>query len=487
MLCVLHENDEALMTDRTPRLALLLTLVLSVPAFAEFEPPRPNVLFILADDLGWGDVGYHGGRALTPTIDRLAAEGVELRQHYVTPQCTPTRVALMTGRYPSRFDALVATNAPAFPADTPTLPRVLKQAGYRTFLSGKWHLGVDPGHRPWEMGFDHSYGALSGAVHPWRHTYREGELERTWHRDGERLDEPGWSATELVTREAERFIRLDHDRPWLIYVAHFAVHVPVDAPDRFKRLYPGSLADDPEIDDDVRRYLAFTSQLDESVARLLDALRETDQIDDTLVVFASDNGPLGFWPDGGQGAAYGEPLITSRWAGSSGGLRGRKATPYEGGIRTPAFVYWRGHLVGRRVDDPIHVVDWLPTLGRLAGRTPSGDERWDGRDIWPLLTGRGPAAPRTLYWKYGGGMGALRDGDWKLVVMGESDWARRMMPGEDRSDQLFDLGRDPRETANLAREEPDTVARLRALMHEMAKEDELGRIFEEGDQSYWTP
>ena len=386
------------MTTWPLALALLPILAAAAPGVAAPpEPPRPNVLFILADDLGWGDVGFHGSRALTPTLDRLAAEGLELRQHYVTPQCTPTRTALMTGRYPSRFDTLTATNAPAFPADTVTLARAFQQAGYRTFLSGKWHLGFDPGHRPWEMGFDHSYGSLSGAIHPWQHTYRKGELEKTWHRDGERLDEPGWSATELVTREAERFVRLPHDRPWFIYVAHFAVHTPVDAPDRFKRLYPGSLADDPEVDDDLRRYLAFTSQLDDSVARLLDALAETGQLDDTLIVFASDNGALGFWPEGGQGAAYGEPLITSRWAGSSGGLRGRKATPYEGGIRTPAFVYWKGRLEGRRIASPIHVVDWFPTLARLAGYAADGDRELGrpGR-LGPPGREVGPRAPHAL-------------------------------------------------------------------------------------------
>ncbi|MCG6924645.1 MAG: arylsulfatase [Acidobacteria bacterium] len=477
------------MPHRPLRLALLLAFVASAPSpvASGSTAPRPNVLFILADDLGWGDVGYHGSRALTPTIDRLASEGLELRQHYVTPQCTPTRVALMTGRYPSRFDALVATNAPAFPADTLTLARAFEKAGYQTFLSGKWHLGFDPGHRPWEMGFDHSYGSLSGATHPWQHTYRKGELERTWHRDGERLDEPGWSATELVTREAERFVRLPHDRPWFLYVAHFAVHTPVDAPGRYKRLYPARLADDPEIDDDMRRYLAFTSQLDDGVARLVDALAETGQLDDTLIVFTSDNGALGFWPEGGQGEAYGEPLITSKWAGSSGGLRGRKATTYEGGIRTPAWVYWKGRLEGRRVDHPIHMVDWFPTLTRLAGYTPSGDEKWDGRDVWPLLEGKAPNGPRTFYWKYGGGMGALREGDLKLVVMGDTDWARTMMPGADRSDQLFDLALDPRETTNLAAQRPETVVRLRALMSEMALGDEVGRIFKEGDESYWTP
>jgi arylsulfatase A-like enzyme len=222
------------------------------------------------------------------------------------------------------------------------------------------------------------------------------------------------------------------------------------------------------------------------VARLFDALVETGQLDHTLIVFASDNGALGFWPDGGQGKAYGAPLITSRWAGSSGGLRGRKATPYEGGIRTPAFVYWKGRLEGRRVDSPIHMADWFPTLTRLVGYTPTGDEKWDGQDVWSVLEGK-TASPRTLYWKYGGGMGALRQGDLKLVVMGESDWAREMMPGEDRSDQLFDLARDPRETTNLAAAQPVTVARLRARMREIAQDDELGRIFKKGDRSYWIP
>jgi arylsulfatase A-like enzyme len=132
------------------------------------------------------------------------------------------------------------------------------------------------------------------------------------------------------------------------------------------------------------------------------------------------------------------------------------------------------------------VVDWFPTLTRLAGYTPSGEEQWDGQDVWSLLEGEAPARPRTLYWKYGGGMGALRDGELKLVVMGESGWARRMMPGEDRSDQLFDLALDPRETTNLAAERPEAVARLRALMRERAKDDELGRIFEPGDPNYWV-
>lgn len=455
------------------------------------DDPRPNILFILADDLGWGDVGYHGGRARTPTLDRLAREGVELDQHYVTPQCSPTRTALLTGRYPSRFDTLMATNAPAFPADTTTLARALQEAGYHTMAVGKWHLGLTAGHRPWEQGFAQSYGALAGAVHPWQHTYRKGPHERTWHRNGQRKDESGENATELITREAERLLsaRAGATQPWFLYMAHFAVHAPVDAPDAFKRAYEGeSLDPDPALAEDMRRYLAFASQLDDSVARVIEALRRTGQLERTLVVFASDNGAITLSDHDGVGAAYGEPEIASRWLGSNGALRGAKASTYEGGIRTPAFVSFPGRLRPLKVTAPIHIVDWFPTLLRLAQKPPPNSLSLDGVDVWGLLSGAQQAQTRTLYWKYGHGMGALRHGDWKLVIRGESSFARQRMPGDDpRTDQLFNLAGDPGESTDLAPHHPAKVAELRALMRANAASDQLGRLYGPGDPSHWVP
>ena len=172
------------------------------------EPPRPNILVIVADDLGWGDVGWHGGFGKTPTMDRLVREGVELDRHYVQPVCTPTRTALMTGRYPGRFgpQAIHPSNLRALPRGTVTLASALKSLGYATFQAGKWHLGSRPEWGPNAYGFDQSYGTLTGAADPWTHKYRSGPYEDTWHRDGVRLDEEG-NATELVTVEAERRIR----------------------------------------------------------------------------------------------------------------------------------------------------------------------------------------------------------------------------------------------------------------------------------------
>lgn len=199
-------------------------------AAAEQPAGRPNILIIVADDLGWADVGYHGARIRTPNIDRLVATGVELDSHYVQPVCTPTRTALLSGRYPSRFGphTLTPSNLRALPKGTETLASALKSVGYSTYLSGKWHLGVRPEWRPNHYGFDHSYGSLSGAVDPWTHKYRPGPLERTWHRDGQLIDEEG-NATELVAAQAVEWIKAKRS-PWFVYVPFQAVHIPVDAP-----------------------------------------------------------------------------------------------------------------------------------------------------------------------------------------------------------------------------------------------------------------
>lgn len=452
---------------------------------------------ILADDLGWADVGYHGGRAATPHLDDLARAGLQLDGHYVTPQCTPSRTALLTGRYPSRFDAFFVTDEPAFPEGTLTLPRLFKAAGYRTGIVGKWHLGATPGHRPWEQGFDDSYGALSGFVHPFTQDYVPGPLEKTWHRNGQPLDERGQNTTELVTAEAERLLRRYRGQPFFLLVSHFAVHAPIDAPREHTQPYASLPEDIPQADrDSWRRYLGLVAQLDASVGRLVQTLRDTGQLDDTLIVFLSHNGAAGKLEPGSWAERVGSPPIVSTVAGSNAPFRGDKATVFEGALRTPAFVHWPGRIAPGRNEGVMHLVDWLPTFASLVGRGTTQrpitlPEKLDGIDQSARLLGRttGPWPERTLYWKFAGGMSALRRGDWKLVTFGRSGYARKKMPLDDekRPDALFNLASDPYEREDLASAHPQIVNALREALVEQAREDEVARVFSSRHSLYWLP
>lgn len=416
---------------------------------------RPNILLIVADDLGWADVGFHGGRIETPVLDKLAHTGVELDQHYVQPVCTPTRTALMSGRYPSRFgpQAQAPSNLRAMPLGTVTLASALKSVGYSTYVCGKWHLGSREEWSPNHYGFDHSYGSLVGAVDPWTHQYRRGEYAKTWHRDGKRLDEEG-NATELVARQAEAWIR-EKRGPWLVYVPFHAVHVPIDTPEQYKQRYAGrKFEDDPAKDESFHRFAAFVMQLDAKIGALVKAVDETGQRDNTLIVFTSDNGGKLKSNNPYIGSVADSPLLSS-----NGPLRGEKAQLYEGGIRVAAFANWPAKLAPRKVTTPMHCVDWMPTLTSLAGYTPSAELRWDGRDVWPTLTGEvAKPEPRSFYIALRNAA-AVRDGDWKLIV------------GKDGKRELFNLAADPYEKEELSQREPMRVAALEKQFVEFRQSD----------------
>jgi len=333
-------------------LVALVCALASLPATAD----KPNILLLVADDLGWADVGWHGSTLKTPNLDKLVSAGVELDRHYVQPVCTPTRTALMSGRWTSRWGphVLNPSNLRAFPPGTTTMASALKEAGYTTHLTGKWHLGSRPEWCPNHYGFDHSYGSLAGAVDPWTHHYRKGPYMQTWHRDGKFVDEEG-NATELVAKQALDWIRAKR-QPWFIYVPFQAVHIPIDAPEQYKRLYAGK-------SDDIQRYGGFVSQMDAKVGEFIAALEQTGQRKNTLVVFTSDNGgtpALGNPYDGNT-----PPLKVG--ISSNLPLRGHKAQLYEGGCRVPAFVNWPGVLAPRKVTAPMHAAAWMQTLTNLAG------------------------------------------------------------------------------------------------------------------------
>ena len=432
----------------------------AAPVMAAAGSPRPNILMIVADDLGWGDVGWHGGFAQTPHMDRLVAEGVELDRHYVQPVCTPTRAALLTGRYPGRFGphALAPSNRRALPPGTATLASVLRSAGYATFQVGKWHLGSRPEWGPNEFGFDHSYGTLAGAADPWTHKYRRGPYEDTWHRDGVRLDEEG-NATDLVAAEAVRRIRAGAGlrnaaggrQPWFLYVAFHAVHTPVDAPVEFKRLYDGVTFDpDPARHDSRLRMAAMVSQLDAKVGEFVAALEETGQRTDTLVVFMSDNGGVESLKNAYVGDVPDSPLNSE-----NAPLRGEKNTLYEGGVRVCGFASWPGVLAPRKCRAVIHAVDWFPSLAGLLELEQGQSLGWDGVDRWAAISGTGAAArPAPLCIVHPSGRAVYqsdRKGDWKLIL-------RKKGPAE-----LFDLAADPFEATDLAAGQPAVVERLTAI------------------------
>jgi len=441
-------------------LARLLLLACGIAGIASRAPAaesRPNILFIVADDLGWSDVGWHGGFGRTPHLDRLVREGIELDQHYVQPVCTPTRTALMSGRYPGRFGphALSPSNLRAMPLDTVTLASALRSLGYATCQAGKWHLGSLPEWGPTAFGFDHGYGTLTGAADPWTHKYRAGSpYEDTWHRDGQRLDEPG-NATELVAAEVVH--RIEEQRsPWFIYVGFHAVHTPVDAPEEFKRIYDGvKFHNDPVLHESRLRMAAEVSQLDAKVGEFVDALERTGQRDRTLIVFTSDNGGIESLKNAYVGTVPGSPLNSE-----NDPLRGQKATVYEGGIRVCAFANWRGVLEPRKLSVPMHGVDWFPTLADLVGYQPESDLRWDGLNRWPVLSGATQtAADRTIYIASTRGH-ALRHGDWKLVQP------------EAGNAELYNLAVDPYEHTNLASLQSQKVKDLQSMLAEQQALDE---------------
>ena len=427
--------------------------------------PAPNILYILADDLGWGDVGLHGSPIRTPVIDRLAREGVELTQHYVCPMCTPTRASLLTGRYPGRFGphATVPSNAPVLPDGYPTLATVLRDSGYDTGLFGKWHLGSMPRYGPNRFGFNTAYGSLAGGVDPFNHRYKRGAFSVTWHRNGQLVEERG-HVTDLIVREAREWIE-SRDRPWFCYVPFTAVHVPVKPTDEWLRQYDDDRFDDDPLKDlSFKKYAAYTSHMDHAIGQLLESLELTGQRDNTLIVFSSDNGAINDCPlhstDQYPGWQEAYPRL-----GSNAPYRGVKAQLYEGGVRTPTVVNWRGALSARQVDCPLQVVDWMPTFTALAGAKLQRPPRWDGQDIWPLIaeTAPGPTDPRRLFWNFHGGRAlGMRHGDWKLIMQEAEGRQKR---------ELFNIADDPYERRDLTEEFPDRADELAGMIEEERQQD----------------
>jgi arylsulfatase A-like enzyme len=430
---------------------LLPALILSLIAPLAWAAEKPNLVVIMADDLGYGDVGWHRGPYRTPNLDRLAKDSVRLEQHYSLPVCSPTRSSLLSGRFNSRFGCTNPTNERVFPLDTTTLASALKSVGYETALIGKWHLGSKPEWGPQKYGFDHSYGSLAGGVAPYNHVYKTGEHARTWHRDGNLIEEKG-HVTDLLTRDAVSFIEKKRTGPFFLYVPYTAVHLPIDEPKEWLDLYA------KETDVGIRQYGACVSHLDDGVGKILAALDRSGVRDSTIVLFLSDNG--GSTGTQNNDTKYEGKHPSFAIPAKNGTLRGKKGTVYEGGIRTPAIVSWPGRLKPRDEHSPIHVADWFPTFAALAGYRPRNDLKWDGSDRWPVLTGAAKAEPRILYWLGPGANSlALRKGDLVLIRQ------------KNKPDELYDLAADPAQKIDLAAKRPDDLKELTAALKKASERD----------------
>jgi len=436
----------------------LRILILTLVALSARAAEPPNIVFIIADDLGWGDVPFHGGNAPTPNLERLRLESLELTQHYVYPVCSPTRAALLSGRYATRFGVTTPQNPRAYPWGTVTLASALKSVGYDTALCGKWHLGSRPEWGPQKFGFDHSYGSLAGGVGPWDHRYKQGEFTTTWHRDGHLIEEKG-HVTDLITREAVQWIESRTAKPFFLYVPFTAVHLPIKEPGEWLAKVPAEITGDV-----ARLYAACVMHLDDSVGRIAAAVEKTGRASNTLFIFTSDNG--GSWAENADNTYPPDSYAAGTLTASNGPLRDQKGSVYEGGIRVPCLVHWPGKLQPGKFPGVVHVTDWMPTFCALAGYQPAGDLKWDGLNILPQLTGAEPPKARAFYVAAPNfRTRAIREGDWKLIV---PDSMKKASAGKT---ELFNIAADPNETTDLADKEPGRVEAMRARLAELSKAD----------------
>jgi arylsulfatase A len=419
---------------------LSLLLLLAAPALASAAERPPNVVLILADDLGWGDIGFNGCTEWkTPNLDRLAAQGTVSQRWYTAGVvCAPSRAALMTGKYGIHNG--VTGNSADLPADQVTLAAALRKHGYATALFGKWHRGLPrPGTKdyrhPLDLGFDEFFG-FTDAVHAWEQYPKELWFGR------ERRPVQGYANT-LFTDRAVDFIGRHKDRPFFLYLPYIATHFYIQAPPEDVAEHRGKFAEKGPNKPVNATYAAMVTRLDKEVGRVMQALDELKLTDHTLVLFSSDHGAT--FEKGNQGA--------SAYHDSNRPFRGQKRTLWEGGIRVPGVVRWPGHVpAGKVSQEVVQNIDVFPTLLAAAGAKPEPAWKVDGSNVLAVWEGQAKAPPRTLYWEWraeGYNQLAAMRGDLKLVLTGTA-------PPE-----LFNVVTDPGERRNRADEYPELVKELR--------------------------
>ncbi len=420
-------------------IALLSALLLApLASLAAAEPPKPNIVMILIDDMGYGDVEPFGCKQCkTPALNRMADEGMKLTSFYSAPICSASRAQIQTGCYAQRVSitgALMPGSKIGLNPQEHTVAKLLKQQGYQTMCVGKWHLGDQPEFFPMNYGFDHYFG-LPYSNDMLRSKAGTSEKVVPLMRDNQVVellkDEEENKLNRIYTEEAVKFIQEHQNGPFYLYLAHNAVHVPI---------HPG-----PEFagHSGHGRYYDWVEESDWSVGRVMDTLRELHLEQNTLVFFTSDNGP---W------------LKHGKDAGSAAPLRGGKFTTWEGGLRESTFAWWPGHIPAGRVCDAVTgEIDLLPTFVSLAGGTVPTDRPIDGANMSDLLLGKSEVSPREAHFYYvQHSFQAVRSGPWKLAI-------RQQEGVKEKGLRLYNLDKDIGETTNVASENPEVVNRLKAL------------------------
>ncbi|GAA4892019.1 sulfatase-like hydrolase/transferase [Ferrimonas pelagia] len=434
--------------------SLAISTALAVPMFAHAaqsqparsDDARPNIIVILADDLGYAGLSSFGGEGIhTPHLDNLAENGIKLTNFYATSTvCTPTRVGLMTGLYPQRtgLDHLYHYCAPdegLSPTEYPSLSQHLKAQGYRTGVFGKWHLGAAPENRPAAQGFDDFVGFLDGNID--FNSKHNTESEVDWWVHHERKAQSGYVTT-LLNQAVVDFIDREHESPFFIYLSEAAPHVPMQGPNdpplRTDDFYAYTVQRHFPQQEYMRRYSEMVASMDDGVGMIMDKLREHGLEENTLVIFTSDNG----------GEAIGV-----RHGQVNGAHRGHKNSFYEGGIKVPSLAYWKGTIAPGGINHDLMVtMDLFPTFNALTGARI--DTELDGMDLTPALLRNEPLAERDMYWQHTHKL-AMRRGDMKLIYHKEKP-------------ELYDLARDPLERTDLA-DDPDYRAIYQAMIQASAE------------------
>lgn len=428
------------------------------------DAPPPNVVILLADDLGWADVGYRGSDIRTPNIDKLAKEGMRLERFYATPFCSPTRAALMTGRDPIKLgvahSVLMAWSNGGVSPDEQFISESFKEAGYQTAMIGKWHLGhTIEQHTPNARGFDHFYGHFNTDVDYFTHSFADGF---DFQENGVSVKHEGEYATDVHGDQSVRYIKeiRDPNKPFFMYVPFLAPHSPMQAKEEDMAKYPNRI-DMPFPVGDQKTYAAMVDSLDQAIGQILEALEAERVADNTLILFFSDNG--GF----------------KGFAGDNTPLRGEKLTPFEGGIRVNAVMRWPDVIPADTVNENvISVMDMLPTMTTAAGIPAGNEKNIDGIDRWNAVLGDGPkdrGAPMFFtsnlavynYFQYG-----VLDGPWKLYQ--KVDHQRRTTETET---MLFNVWEDPNESKDISAQHPDQVKRLQDMLDKRLAQHPVGGTY----------
>lgn len=423
------------------RFRTLLALVLLVPAaWAQ----RPNIIYIMTDDMGYGDLSCYGQQGFsTPNLDKLAAQGVRFVNAYAAaPVCTPTRTAFMTGRYPARTPVglMEPLRSPkqdseyGLTKDFPSLATIMKQSGYETALIGKWHLGWMPEQHPTKNGFDYFFGILSGGANYFSHRGANGTRSHDLYENETEIHREGYM-TDLLTQRTVEFIKQKHTSPFFLSLNFTAPHWPWQGP--ADAAYPDSL--DFTAGGSAAVYVAMMKSLDDGIGKIMQALDEVQLSRQTLVIFTNDNG----------GERYSD----------NGSLSKSKMNVWEGGIRVPAFVRWPEKInAGATTEQVAVTMDWTATILKVAGAKANKDFPLDGMDLMPILTGKKGVVDRTLYWRtfQRTKQKAMREGKWKYLQ-------------DEKGEYLFDLSADPEEKNDLKAKETKRFEKMKARYGEWEK------------------